>query len=58
MPNHPSPVAAESLQMTIYEAGDTEDFEGFTDCPEGCEVEPDGVCPHGFESAALTLGVI
>lgn len=27
-------------------------------CSEGCEVEPDGVCPHGGPSIALALGVI
>lgn len=27
-------------------------------CPEGCIVEPDGVCPHNFKSIALELGLI
>ena len=35
-----------------------EDAMGETDCPEGCTVEPDGICPHGFKSAGLTLGII
>jgi anaerobic ribonucleoside-triphosphate reductase activating protein len=29
-----------------------------TKCPEGCPVEPDGVCPHGFKSLALELGFV
>lgn len=29
-----------------------------TKCPMGCVVEPDGVCPHGFQSIALELGLI
>ena len=29
-----------------------------TKCPEGCPVEPDGVCPHGYESIVLELGFI
>lgn len=29
-----------------------------TRCPQGCPVEPDGVCPHGFKSVALELGFI
>jgi hypothetical protein len=29
-----------------------------TKCPEGCVVEPDGGCPHGFKSVALELGFI
>jgi hypothetical protein len=31
---------------------------GDTDCDHGCQVEPDGRCPHGWKSAALTAGVI
>ena len=33
----------------------TEDLEGQTDCHEGCVVETDGWCPHGYWSAAATL---
>ena len=29
-----------------------------TDCPEGCEVEPDGTCAHGYQSIFLEMGVI
>lgn len=29
-----------------------------TKCSEGCVVEPDGKCPHGFQSIALELGLI
>jgi anaerobic ribonucleoside-triphosphate reductase activating protein len=29
-----------------------------TKCPQGCLVEPDGVCPHGFKSVAMELGFI
>ena len=27
-------------------------------CSEGCEVEPDGRCPHGAPSLLLALGLI
>jgi hypothetical protein len=27
-------------------------------CTEGCEVEPDGECPHGGRSLLLKLGLI
>ncbi len=27
-------------------------------CTEGCEVEPDGHCPHGCPSLLLAMGVI
>ena len=29
-----------------------------TECPAGCVVEPDGVCPHDFKSIALEMGLI
>lgn len=29
-----------------------------TKCPQGCPVEPDGICPQGFKSVALELGFI
>jgi len=29
-----------------------------TACPHGCEVEPDGHCPHGYSSPLLILGLI
>jgi len=56
----PSPNAAEQLRELVEadELADADDVSGATDCPEGCFVEPDGSCPHGYESAAITLGVI
>lgn len=58
-----SPNAAAELTELIADglspfAMEADDAQGATDCPEGCVVEPDGHCPHGFESAALTAGVI
>ena len=29
-----------------------------TACPDGCEVEPDGRCCHGYPSALVFLGII
>lgn len=29
-----------------------------TKCPKGCRVEPDGICPEGYESLAITYGLI
>lgn len=31
---------------------------GETRCPEGCRVEPDGTCPHGYRSRGLRLGMV
>lgn len=55
-----SPDAAKRLFEALADVvdGDAEDAMGETDCPNGCYVEPDGHCPHGYESAALTAEVI
>lgn len=37
---------------------EADDVMGQTDCPDGCEVESDGNCSHGYLSAARTLGLI
>lgn len=33
-------------------------FDGVVECADGCEVEPDGKCPHGYSSPLLLLGYI
>ena len=55
-----SPVAAAALRSAIENEGedDVDEAMGATDCPDGCYVEPDGTCSHGYQSAALTVGVI
>ena len=58
-----SPNAARLLLASMpSDDGDNADtadsLMGETDCPEGCVVEPDGICEHGYESAALTAGFI
>lgn len=40
------------------ERDDPDELMGETDCPEGCLVEPDGQCPHGFLSAGRSAGLI
>jgi hypothetical protein len=34
------------------------DTDAPTACPEGCVVEPDGKCQHGYRSILLILGMI
>ena len=53
------------VREALENAGiELDDVNAFTDsilpavCSEGCEVEPDGVCEHGFPSVLLDLGVI
>jgi hypothetical protein len=53
-----SPNAAADLIDLIEGGVYVDEEQGYTDCPEGCIVEPDGICSHGYESAALTAGVI
>jgi hypothetical protein len=56
----PSPDAAQAL-ITAVEAGLSmfgmvaDDLVGATDCPDGCQVERDGYCGHGFWSAQETM---
>jgi hypothetical protein len=33
-------------------------FDGDCETIDGCVVEPDGMCPHGYKSPLLILGVI
>ena len=53
----PTP-AGDDFESVVDCYGDWEDQMGETDCPEGCTVEPDGTCPHGYLSAGRTAGVI
>ena len=57
---HPSPIAAAELMESeeLDTLAAVEALGGETDCPEGCTVEADGICPHGYESALRTLGAI
>ena len=50
-----SPDAARDLIDAIEADESYSDREGVTDCPDGCEVEPDGYCYHGYLSAAETV---
>jgi len=31
------------------------DYDGYSKTPDGCKVEPDGTCPHGFPSFARIM---
>ena len=57
-----SPITAAELEDWMEDGtpfdADADFYMGQTDCPDGCVVEPDGSCPHGYDSAAITLGVI
>lgn len=56
-----SPDASARLLQIVDDEGSLADFDdalGETDCPNGCVVEPDGYCPHGWKSAGLSAGLI
>ena len=46
------------LRFTEFMAECLDEGWSPTKCPHGCVVEPDGVCPHNFQSVALELGLI
>ncbi len=48
-PTEPQPPVEEIL---------TEADDGIVAATDGCPVEPDGVCPHGYPSWLLYLGLI
>jgi len=58
----PSGANRKGLKMEDYSFEELQEMasQGLapTDCPEGCIVEPDGLCPHGHESKLLELGYI
>jgi hypothetical protein len=33
-------------------------WEGRAECADGCTVEPDGYCEHGYSSPLIILGLI
>lgn len=33
-------------------------FDDVVEALDGCEIEPDGICPHGHRSPLLVLGFI
>jgi len=62
-----SPNAAANLRRILRDAAregeraafdEADELMGGTDCPDGCVVEPDGTCPHGYVSAGLSAGLI
>lgn len=55
MPNWPAPLTPEPSEDEL------EDWVFDRSLPEatdGCNIEPDGICPHGHPSWMLRLGII
>lgn len=60
---YPSPDASSWLLDLIASGADPFSYDaeqamGETDCPDGCTTDPDGYCPHGFESAAVSAEIL
>lgn len=51
----PAPKTPEPDNETIERWGI---FEGAAEATDGCRVEPDGTCPHGYPSWLIHLGLI
>jgi hypothetical protein len=50
----PEPTEEEPSMEQLEEWG----FDGVVEATDGCRVEPDGVCDHGYPSWFIQLGVI
>ncbi len=46
------------MDEEVLEALEDAVYEGVVTAADGCRVEPDGVCPHGYESPLLEAGLI
>lgn len=54
MENYPEPTESQPSLAVLEEMADS----GTCLTTDGCEVEPDGVCEHGYPSWLLHLGLI
>ncbi len=54
MSNWPEPLDAPPSFETLFE----EMLDSVATATDGCDVEPDGVCPHGHPSWMLRMGLI
>ena len=50
--------STDELIESLHEQGIITDSVVPALCDEDCEVEPDGICPHGGESVLLAVGLI
>lgn len=58
---HPTPTVEEELEWAVTElmTGNLEKgtWEGAVQVYDSCTVEVDGVCPHGYKSPLILLGL-
>lgn len=54
MNNYPKPETEKPTQKEL----EYWSYDGVAEATDGCEVEPDGICPHGHPSWLLKLGYI
>ena len=47
-----------TMKMPSLEALRRQSFDGVCEATDGCQVEPDGHCPHGHESWMLVIGIV
>ncbi len=51
--DHPPTVPEPTLEQVQFWI-----LDGLAEATDGCEVEPDGLCPHGHKSWLLHLGYV
>lgn len=54
MPTYPKPKIDEPSEDEIEDMC----YDGIAVATDGCSVEPDGICSHGYPSWLLELGII
>jgi hypothetical protein len=52
---YPSAIKA---KLPSYGVMEKWNFDGVARTPDGCKVEPDGDCPHGYPSWLKVIGII
>lgn len=52
-------IGSDSISVEEPTLGDLMEWEemGVCEATDGCLVEPDGVCPHGFPSWLIEMGI-
>jgi len=47
-----------TMKMPSIEELERQSFDGVCEATDGCQVEPDGRCPHGHASWMLVIGIV
>lgn len=56
--HHTTPFPRPTRQQPSMKALEHMAFDGVARATDGCQVEPDGTCPHGYPSWLMQLGYL